>query len=430
MAPNGKQYDIPDDKLSQAIQAGGKLVEKDKSMQQAMQGSIGDAIKGLFGQTAQVGAKSLEGITDPFNKAVEQARLPSIAGGALQSAGDVGASLANIPAAAQESVTGEPSSMRVPHPDLSQYLPKDPTSALAFLGGEAGGGLALGGGGFAGMGGMGIPAKIAGGALMGAAAGETDDMGGGRGLGAVIGAGGSAAGAGLQRLAGALSNKKLAKELVDAESKASKHYNSRYGHIFDQVENRNIPDMLNKKPPINVRLLHEAPEAEKYLASTKEFYSKPTLKNAHNAQSDLYKMINSIKRIEPEKRTMQMNEAMKEAERLRGDLNNNILSHLHENNSLDLALDYGTVGEGYRKDVVPYQSLKHLKDHKKNKKTADTFIKDALKNEEFLLNMGDRHPNLSTRYQIDKALKSPLAPYIVGGGVGGTAYGVLNKLLG
>ncbi len=69
-----------------------------------------------------------------FNKAVEASRLPSMAGGFLQNAGDMGASIANVPL----GIVGAP---KVPHPDLQKYLPQDLVSKGAFLGGELGGGF-------------------------------------------------------------------------------------------------------------------------------------------------------------------------------------------------------------------------------------------------------------------------------------------------
>jgi hypothetical protein len=69
-----------------------------------------------------------------FNRAVETSRLPSMAGGFLQSAGDMGASILNVPL----GIVGAP---KVPHPDLQKYLPQDLLSRGAFLGGELGGGL-------------------------------------------------------------------------------------------------------------------------------------------------------------------------------------------------------------------------------------------------------------------------------------------------
>lgn len=71
---------------------------------------------------------------EKFNKTIESLRLPSVAGGFLQSAGDMGASIANVPL----GMVGAP---KIPHPTLQKYLPQDLLSRGAFLGGELGGGL-------------------------------------------------------------------------------------------------------------------------------------------------------------------------------------------------------------------------------------------------------------------------------------------------
>ncbi len=75
-------------------------------------------------------------IAGGFNEAVESSQLPSLAGGFLQGAGDVGASLANVPLSLISKITGK--NVNIAHPDLGQYLPKDDLSKLAFGGGEIG----------------------------------------------------------------------------------------------------------------------------------------------------------------------------------------------------------------------------------------------------------------------------------------------------
>jgi hypothetical protein len=421
-APDGTVRLIPDKFVNDALQAGGEFTSPEdmasyqvKQQYPNMPDSLRNALLKMSGTGFGDLAQKAEPVTGAIQEGVETARLPEMAGGFLQSAGDMVASVANIPAYAQEKM-GREASFRVPHPDFGQYLPQDMASKIAFGGGELAGALLPIGGGVAATSKLGIPAQMAMGAGTGAILGE--DKEGGRGLSSAIGAGTAGLlGAG-QKAYRAMSNKSIAKELQQTKKSAENAYKGMYKNFFDKVDNRKIPEMIDKRPTIDVRTLTQEGDNQ-YLKSLKRFYSNPTLKNAHDAQSDLFKY---MKNLDVTDKTKGL--AYKEAQRIRNELNGNILNHLHEHNSLDLALELNNIGQGYKENVVPYLKSDALHKYSKGKISPSDLISDLLGNRgerEFLQEVGEHHPDLMRRKHIDDLVSNKYLKALLGSGLGGGA---------
>lgn len=336
----------------------------------------------------------VSGYAGKFNKAVESSRLPSLAGGFLQGAGDMGASIANIPL----EMVGAP---KIPHPHLEKYLPQDLLSKGAFLGGELGSGI---------PGWLGIQGKIskllprAEGfkrigkeAIAGAGTGYAlgDEMPGGRLMSAGLGS--------LAIPATGLSSKNISKNIIEQRNKVTKEYNKKYEDVFKTAKNAGL-DII--KPPQNIdyKLLKEQMESNQY-KSLQKLINTPTIENAHRAQSDLGKFISENKN---KSNASETNKAIKEAiiaqKKLRGKI------HSEFSKVKGLSPEYRKVTKGYEKDVVPYKYNENINKYLENKLKPSSLVSQLSKSDEFMIKQGKKYPEL----QLQALLRSPIGKLMMG----------------
>lgn len=329
-----------------------------------------------------------------FNRGVESTRLPSLAGGFIQGAGDIGASLANIPLGMIDK--------KIPHPELKKYFPQDLLSQGAFTAGELGAGI---------PGALGLESKLASklpeltgkarlgsraltGAISGAALGE--EMPGGRTFGALLG--------GIAPVASAMRPKNIAKNLVDYKNKISKEYSNAYDQLFKTAEEKGIKQV--RKPSVNYDLMMENIPSENTKA-LKKFIKDPTLENAHWAQSDLNRYISSKKGKDlPSEKDKALKEAIIAHKKLKG------IMHTELSKEKGLSPEYAKLTKGYGQEVVPYKYNPHLTKYEKGELKASSLVKALTGNDKFMIKQGNKYPEL----QLQALLRSPLGKIGLGAG--------------
>ena len=340
-----------------------------------------------------------------INKPVQSLGIPDLAGGFLQGAGDVGASLANIVA--------RPLGHPVPHPDLQQYTSQSPLSRLMFGAGELGAQLPLfaSGAGIAGKIGNiaergGLATKTALGALSGGSLGENKE-GSGRLTSAALGT--------LEPLGGSLINKarslkssNIAKDVVEGEKEAVARYGKKFTNILLQG---NVP---LKKIKGDLSLLSKA-GSDKFIYALKEFNKKPMASVAHEAQSDLMKYVASIGK--PSSKLER--DAVKEASRLSDSLRGMMAEGWKKSGKEHLVALYNQAREGFKKEVVPYFGSKTLEQFKKGNIRGEKFAPLIAQEEKFMAQLGSKkHPKIGSRERLVKAMTHPIAKHAVGSAIG------------
>lgn len=275
--------------------------------------------------------------------------MQMLRGGALgvgQGLSDMAISGLNLPA----TLLG--SDKKIPHLNLGQYTGSSVPEQIAFYTGSLGtpGGAVLKG---AGALSKALPylknlrlgkASMLKDALLGAgtgyALGETDEKSDlGRYLGGALG--------GVAKAGGRLTSKNISNRMLEERNQLKKAYEDAYNALFKQ--GKKIPQKNLKRVPISPTLSKEFNKSQGAIA---RYLKKPTLKNAHVLQSDLGKDIRSLG--DSSKLPSEKIRAKRLAMKTQRALQDKIKRGFASNAQPDLALQYGKLSKGYKKNVVPY----------------------------------------------------------------------------
>lgn len=352
---------------------------------------------------------------------VKTARVAGAAGlGAVNEGANLLASAANLPLS---FLTDK----QIPYAHLDKYAPQGNEERYAFLGGELATDLipisrALKGVGAAGKalqafrpaGKAGLATDIGTGAVLGYLLGEREDENGnvgGRGTSAALG--------GSVGLAARSLAKPVADRLVAGKKAVQEKYGDLYNKFFKDVKEEGI-DKLSYKPKKEDKIL--AKQLGEHSNAYQAFIKNPTIESAHDARSDLMKWTSSFSEKEARKLPAgEQKNAYYAALKAQKELTNIINDRLKLAPNKNLSEVYNGLSEGYRKEVVPFFNV-NTKDYSRNKIGASTLIKEAKRNEEFMLNLGKKYPELL----LNRALYSPLT--FGAEALGATGYGVLNNI--
>lgn len=362
-------------------------------------------------QPSSLGSNILNKLAIPaeyINKAVEGARLPSLAGGALQGLADTGISLANIPLQG----IGAPT---IPHPDLQKYLPTDPASRAAFLGGEIAGSLPIAGGLYKKAGellpGITGKAKAIADILKGSAVGAATEEQGpyGREGGAVLG--------GAIPAISSFIPKKIANAIVQSKDEAQELYRKAYKSLFKKADEQGIKNI--KLPKVDTETIFEG-ALPKYKESLKDLLANPSLENAHWAQSDLGALTRHMENLSKQNpltsSQIKVLQKAKEAQK-------KILGSMFQASSKnpELSAEYEKLSTGYNKDVVPFKSIPEIDEYADKKLKAGNLIKSLGSNDAFMLEMGHKFPQL-------QILTHPISKVLGYGTLGAAGLGTIGKI--
>ena len=357
-------------------------------------------------------------IVGKFNKVVEASRLPAFAGGLLQGAGDIGASLGNIVA--------KPLGHPIPHPELSKFIDTSPLSRIAFGAGELASQIPLYSSGAGAIGrlgltrGAGLGGRVAEGAASGALMGENAE--GDRVGGALEGAAFPIAGRGLEWLNN-LRSPNIAQNVMNGFRRSQEEARNQFNNVFDTAAERGINRV--EAPHADMRLLRRQGDT-KYLHSLEEFYRNPSLQNAHDAQSDLAKYANRIGN-RPSNRLER--QAREEARNISERIRRNMTGEFVRSGNSDLALQYNNARNFYRDIVGHYLDSPSIRNLEQGNLRPRNFAKKIQEEENFMTNIGQHeHPEIDYRRRLMKALSNKMVHYAGGTALAGLGLHGLAKM--
>ena len=278
------------------------------------------------------------------------------------------------------------------------------------------------------LGGAGIARQALTGAGIGAARGaseyvnEGDDRLTNAAIESAIGAGAGAI-PGLVKGAGTLyratSPSRIAKKVVADRNALKSAYSKGYNEFFKEAEKEGINAI--DVPKFNAKAIIKnttKSEAE----ALKGFLKNPTLKNAHDAQSDLGKAIRRLERINESSglKTSQsraLDAAKTAQERLRGAIS----GEFEKSGKSGLSKTYAELTEGYKREVLPYTRNKSINKFLKGDLTSQDLVRKLPKDEMFRARLLEKYPEIGIRGAASK-----YAPKIIeGSGIGLLAhYGI------
>lgn len=309
--------------------------------------------------------------------------VESFSRGAVQTAGDTFASLANLLNKPINAVLGTDYNQK--HPDFKKGIPYSLPNELAFLGGEIGGAFA--GSGFGGapgalqalqkiprpQGWLGLAGDVASGAGLGYALGENAE--GDRTLGTILG--------GVLGPLSSVTSRGISERLLKDRTRELARHEEGYDQIFKRAEDLDVrysPDNLSQIGRNALvkhfgRLAKKLPEG--YREPVVDFLRNATPRSAHKLQSELGKYMRAVEKGEAYK-THNLPHGKEltyeAAKKIRDALKKDVSGSLAKGGLIDESILYPAITKSYKENVVPL-----LHESIKDAATGDMFLKDLVK---------------------------------------------------
>lgn len=156
---------------------------------------------------------------------------------------------------------------------------------------------------------------------------------------------------------GGLTEAGIGKRVTGLTKQQHEIYGQKYNQLFSQAEQ--LPGKKELRLPSALQtgdaITNLKGMGAKYTESLKRFRANPTLKNAHDAQSDINAGIRAIenKRKQGIATTKQENFAADKGQDYIARIRGEIMRHLTEKGAPELAENYGKLTTGYKTEVAP-----------------------------------------------------------------------------
>lgn len=301
--------------------------------------------------------------------------------GTYQGLGDIGASVGNIPAQGIEQFTGN-RPYSIPHPDLRSSYPQgyEGLGMAAEIAPQ-----------FAIPGGASLRALKAvnnpyGKALLSSAGAGLTSAAMNEGNRLISGIGGAALGA-VPGIISPFRSETIANKLLRDKDKVKALYGNKYSNLFNQAEKKGINEV--EIPDIDLDVIAGS-GMPKYRKALHKFVDNPSLENAHWAQSELGGLERNLDKVASNSGlTATQNQAYNEAVKAKEAIKKSMFSGDEHLSNL-----YDVISQGYKDNVVPWNTVKGLEDFRKGELTAADLTKQLLSNKKFKAQLLDKYPSL------------------------------------
>jgi hypothetical protein len=337
----------------------------------------------------------------------------SAARGALQTGGDMFASVANAINKPINKVFG--TNFNQKHPDFREGSPEGTYNDLAFGAGQLGAGLAAGGltrlpGALQALqrvprpgGKMGLGLDAALGAGTGWLLGEDEE--GNRGMATALG--------GIFGPLASVTNRGITNRVLGDRSRQLTRHGEAYDRVFDAAEEAGVPyisqafDQLGqtRSQEIFHRLMGRLPIDSREAVT--DFIRNPGLNNGHALQSELGTWMRTIekdKRFKTNTLPTRIQRAYEAARDARRAIQSDISSSLAQGGLVEESMLYPAVTRSYAENVAPYFN-EAIGAVVNGEKLPEKLAKRLAKDERFMMEIGERYPEIS----INKFLTSSVA---------------------
>lgn len=218
----------------------------------------------------------------------------------------------------------------------------------------------------------------------------------------------------------------LGETIAEKSALNSNKYKSLYNNLLNKADETvgkfSVTPELSALKNKAKYLLDNASDAK--IDALTDFISNPSIKNAHFAQSELGALSRALdKKLVP---TNIDNKLKPIVGNLRKALQDSIEHNLTKANSPELSDAYKALGQGYRADVVPFNT-KEMRAYNRGDISNATLAKKMANNEAFTLKKASKNiPGLSAYQTLnDPILKYALTTFGLGG-IGGLGYHYLG----
>lgn len=398
-------------------------------------------LKAFLGATDKALEPIAKNVAQPIVNAFESAGYPQAVGGAIQGLGNTLSSVYNVAANPFSEATGV--NVKAPKLDLRNNYPDNIGSDIGFYSGDLAGGLAGAGGAFKAISALSktknagkvaetlkdispeiltkIFSKISPDILKGAASGAavSEDMPGGRALGGAVGAVGGAAANLAPKIAKFVktpSAEKFSENFLNKVSNLKEGFGNRYDKIINFAENNKIK--LNMKPSEFSGLEKDigritAKERKSQLEAVQDFIKNPTIKNAHQAQSELGLMERNFKKAQEKQGTLTTakNRTWDSINRARETLKNSIDTSLTKSGYPEVSDKYLNLTNEYGKELGPYLDSPAFRKLESGNIFGKDFANKISKESKFMNAKGSEHPDIESVLKKEEIMKD-LSKYL------------------
>ncbi len=357
--------------------------------------------------------------------------------GTGQALGDLGASAITLPISGIENLTGT-TIPHVPHPDLLNKSPGSLSESIGQSLGELTGGIGLpiGAGAkavqLANKGYKAIRSgkelsrvgKLIASGLGGAGEGylgNEEDRGQGAKVGAALGLAGEAVPAAIN-FGRSLTSKNIAKSIQEEFHQLEDKFRDRFTHHLESGEAAGANKHLTPEEA-DISLLRHRGKNSELVKPLEEYNKNPTLKGAHEAQSNLGK-------IERRYKSSEDNAAIyHEAKQAKNRLLQKISQGFENSGVPEHGQGYGQARADFATESAPYLNNRAIsgligrtptgQKTVREENLVKLFSMNPEQAEEFLTRRGFKHPGLKRRTKLESTLKHPVtkAGLAVGGGI-------------
>lgn len=188
-----------------------------------------------------------------------------------------------------------------------------------------------------------------------------------------------------------LTSKGIAKNVLAKRNENKMKYTNKYNALWSEAEKKGYSDLSHMVKDIDYKTIKKYSSPDK-IAGVDDFIKNPTLKNAHNAKSDLLSIQRDLKKVVT-KNT---------AERKHFNAVNNAINDIKNNmfkgaSGIDKNMlnKYSKIQKGYSNEVVPYNN-KAINKYMNKEITAKQLV-NSLSKGPFMAKRGMHHPAIGIK---------------------------------
>lgn len=241
-----------------------------------------------------------------------------------------------------------------------------------------------------------------------------------------IGQGASLIGKGIQRINPLkYSSKSIAENIGKKTKEMIAKYSGEeglYTNLFKKARNEGVGKVKINPKEINLEQIKEYANP-KYYESLEELLENPDITNAHFAQSDLKKYIQSMKGRSSIPSSEQ--KSLKAAK----DALSNIQEKMFQGDK-ELKSEYEKITSGYKKEVIPYSKNKAIQNYLSGELLPKDLISSLKSNKKFMAVKGKEHPEFTKQELIKNILLNTgkwAVPSAAGGAIGAAIFDYLKN---
>ena len=220
-----------------------------------------------------------------------------------------------------------------------------------------------------------------------------------------------------------ITNSAIANRLSADKSAAIKQAGEGYNQFFNKARNYGVEEIERPNIMAGDIVKNSQPKHHKALL---KFLDNPTLENAHWAQSDLGFLKRHLEGVDKKQGlTSTQHDTLKNVIQAQNRIKERMFNEKQMVKNPEFEQEYNKLSGDYAQNVIPYKQLDELSDYEGKRLKANNMIKSLLNNDEFMLGLGRKYPQI----QLNRALRSKPAKWLGKGVALGLGFEGLSKLL-